>query len=92
MQNSSAQPSGGERNEAAILALAQEKEAFMSKVRHDLKTPLANLKLAAQYLTRKYRKGDLQDIEKYLTEITAQVDALTKLINELSEASKSGHD
>lgn len=92
MQDSSAQPSERERNEATILALAQEKEAFMSKVRHDLKTPLANLKLAAQYLIRKYRKGDLQDIEKYLTEITAQVDALTKLINELSEASRSGHD
>ena len=92
MQDQFGQLSGIEGNDAAALALAQEKEAFMSKVRHDLKTPLANLKLAAQYLTRKYRKGDFQDMERYLVEITTQVDALTKLINELSEASRGGHD
>ncbi len=63
--------------------LEQQKSEHMRYVRHELKTPLANLKLTAQYLKRKLRKGDLQGVEEHLTQMTAQVDTLTRLIDDL---------
>lgn len=63
--------------------LEQQRSERMRYVRHELKAPLANLKLTAQYLRRKLRKGDLQGVEDYLTQMTTQVDTLTQLIDNL---------
>ncbi|HLI69448.1 MAG TPA: histidine kinase dimerization/phospho-acceptor domain-containing protein [Ktedonobacteraceae bacterium] len=63
--------------------LEQQRSEHMRYVRHELKAPLANLKLAAQYLRRKLRKGDMQGMEEYITQMTTQVDTLTQLIDEL---------
>ena len=63
--------------------LEQQNSERMRYVRHELKTPLANLKLTAQYLRRKLRKGDVQGVEEYLTQMTTQVDILTQLIDDL---------
>jgi PAS domain S-box-containing protein len=69
---------------------SEEKQVdkYLKFSRHELKTPLADIKLITQYLARKLKKGKLEDIENYLTQITSQVDHCTEMVNDLLHPSK----
>lgn len=66
----------------------QRKDDFISMAGHELKTPLAGLKLLSQYVRRKLRKGHLEDTEKYLTQMNTEIDNLTRLVNDLLDVSR----
>jgi len=68
--------------------LDQRKDEFISLASHELKSPLAGLKLIAQYLIRKLQKGEVEGTEKYLGQITTQVDNFTRLVDDLLDLSK----
>lgn len=68
--------------------LDKRKDEFIGLASHEMKTPLASLKLLAQYLTRKLRKGDLLQAEEYLEQMQDQIDTLTGMVNDLLDVSK----
>jgi PAS domain S-box-containing protein len=71
--------------------LAAEKDAFLSAVAHDLKSPLTTVKALAQMLQRRLSRGE--DLETgQVIETLARIDAtttrMTALINELLDVAR----
>ncbi|HEU5377070.1 MAG TPA: PAS domain-containing protein [Ktedonobacteraceae bacterium] len=66
----------------------RRKDEFLGLASHEMKTPLASLKLLAQYLTRKLRKGQLPQAEGHLTQMVSQIDLLANMVNDLVDVSK----
>ncbi len=68
--------------------LDKRKDEFISMASHELKTPLTSLKGFFSLLERRLTtQGNQQELH-YLTRINAQVNKLTKLINDLLDLSK----
>ncbi|HEY1350452.1 MAG TPA: ATP-binding protein [Ktedonobacteraceae bacterium] len=68
--------------------LEKRKDEFISLASHELKTPVATLKGFTQLLLRRLKKqGNTQSLEP-LDKMTAQLDKLTSLINDLLDISR----
>ncbi|GHO60325.1 PAS domain-containing protein [Ktedonobacter robiniae] len=67
--------------------LEQRKDAFLGMVSHELKTPLASLKLQTQLLRKKLGKQDLPNMEEVCARMDAQLNAITHLVDELLDIS-----
>jgi PAS domain S-box-containing protein len=68
--------------------LEKRKDEFISLASHELKTPVATLKGFTQLLLRRLKKqGNTQSLEP-LDRMTAQLDKLTSLINDLLDISR----
>jgi PAS domain S-box-containing protein len=70
------------------LELERRKDEFISMASHELKTPITTLKGFIQLLLRKFERQAMPEAVPMLTKMEAQVDRLTKLIDELLDASK----
>lgn len=70
------------------LELERRKDEFISIASHELKTPITTLKGFIQLLRRKFERRGLPEAVPTLTKMEAQVDRLTKLIDELLDVSK----
>lgn len=66
----------------------QRKNAYLSKVRHELKTPLTTIKGFTQLIRRRIKKLGLDEQVDMLNRLEEQVDILNTLINEMKDASK----
>lgn len=66
----------------------QRKDDFIGIAGHELKTPLAGLKLLSQYIRRKLKKGALVDADKYLAQMGTEVDNLARLVNDFLDVSR----
>lgn len=68
--------------------LEKRKDEFISLASHELKTPVATLKGFTQLLLRRLKKqGNTQSLEP-LDKMTAQLDKMTSLINDLLDISR----
>jgi PAS domain S-box-containing protein len=70
------------------LELERRKDEFISIASHELKTPITTLKGFIQLLSRKFERQGLPEAVPTLTKMEAQVNRLTKLIDELLDVSK----
>ena len=68
--------------------LEQRKDAFLGMASHELKTPLASLKLQTQLLRKKLGKQDLPNVEVVCARMETQLSAITRLVNELLDLSR----
>jgi signal transduction histidine kinase len=68
--------------------LNQMKDAFLSIVSHELKTPVTSIKGFTQMLQRRIARGTLEEGTRYLAVINQQADRLTALINDLLDLSR----
>jgi signal transduction histidine kinase len=69
-------------------ALEQRKDAFISMASHELKTPLTSLKGFLGVLRRLLAAQENEKVLYALTRMDAQIDKLTKLINDLLDISR----
>lgn len=69
-----------------ISSTKQMKVEFLRAASHDLKTPLASLRILLENML--YKIGKYQDHDYYLNEAIKQVDQLTGMIKEILDASK----
>jgi phospho-acceptor domain-containing protein len=65
----------------------QHRNTSLSKVRHELKTPLTTIKGFTQLLRRRMKKQGLVEYGEMLTRIEEQVDIMDKLINAMKDLS-----
>ena len=70
------------------LELERRKDEFISMASHELKTPITTLKGFTQLLRRKLEGQGLPEAVPTLTKMEAQVNRLTRLIDELLDVSK----
>jgi PAS domain S-box-containing protein len=70
------------------LELERRKDEFISIASHELKTPITTLKGFIQLLLRKFERQGMPEAVPTLKKMEAQVDRLTRLIDELLDASK----
>jgi PAS domain S-box-containing protein len=70
------------------LELERRKDEFIGMASHELKTPITTLKGFIQLLRRKFEHRGLPEAVPTLTKMEAQVDRLTRLIDELLDVSK----
>ncbi len=70
------------------LELERRKDEFIGMASHELKTPITTLKGFTQLLRRTFERRGLPEAVPTLTKMEAQVDRLTKLIDELLDVSK----
>ncbi|REG33311.1 signal transduction histidine kinase [Archangium gephyra] len=70
----------------AIERTSREKDAFLSIASHELKTPLTALKAQVQLLRRKLGDEHTQRLDN----VSRQVDRVTRLVNQLLDASQLG--
>lgn len=63
-------------------SLEQSRQEFVSNVSHELKTPLASVKVLADYLTS-FPDAPIDMYKEFMTDITAEIDRETKIINDL---------
>lgn len=68
--------------------LEQRKDAFLGMASHELKTPLASLKLQIQLLRKKLEKQDLSNGEVACARMETQLNAITRLVDELLDLSR----
>jgi two-component system CheB/CheR fusion protein len=68
--------------------IEKQKDNFMSMASHELKTPITSIKAYSQILRMKADKEG-SDNKELLKKMDAQVDMLTKLINELLDITKA---
>nr|WP_244422371.1 PAS domain S-box protein [Ktedonobacter racemifer] len=68
--------------------LDQRKDAFLGMASHELKTPLASLKLQTQLLCKKLGKQDLSNVEVVCARMEGQLNAITRLVDELLDLSR----
>ena len=78
--------------EEQAAALAREsdrlKSVLLSSVSHDLRTPLAGLKVAVGSLLQKDVRWDEEDREAFLRDMDREVDRLTRLVSNLLDLSR----
>lgn len=75
--------------EESLIALQQERELsdkFISSLSHDLRTPLAIAKMAANFLTMK--NADPDDVINMATKITSSLDRADRMIRDLLDVSR----
>lgn len=63
-------------------SLEQSRQEFVSNVSHELKTPLASVKVLADSLTS-FPDAPIYMYKEFMTDITAEIDRETKIINDL---------
>lgn len=68
--------------------LSELKDAFLSIVSHELKTPVTSIKGFTQVLQRRLSPESRESSSRYLTIINQQADRLTALINDLLDLSR----
>ncbi len=68
------------RAQNALLAESSARAALATRLSHDLRTPLANLKLYAELISRK--AADVPDVSRYCTVLTEEIDRLDLLAGE----------
>jgi PAS domain S-box-containing protein len=71
------------------LELERRKDEFISTASHELKTPITTLKGFTDLLLRKFKRQGMQEEVPILTRMDAQIKRLTRLIDELLDASKA---
>jgi PAS domain S-box-containing protein len=71
------------------LELERRKDEFISMASHELKTPITTLKGFTDLLLRKLKRQGMQEEVPMLTRMDAQIKRLTRLIDELLDASKA---
>lgn len=69
-------------------ALERRKDTFLRLASHELKTPMAALKGMAQLLQRNCERQGLQHLLPPLQQMSTQVDRLSRLVDELLDASR----
>lgn len=74
-------------------ALDEKRKNFVSDVSHELKTPMAGIKLLCDSLV-KAENPDIETIREFLNDISEEIDRLTRLVNKLLTLSRldSGKD
>jgi two-component system sensor histidine kinase KdpD len=78
-----------EATRAEALAEANDlRNALLAAVSHDLRAPLANIKLAATSLTSSDVKWDAEDVDSFARTIDAEADRLTALVVNLLDMSR----
>jgi signal transduction histidine kinase len=60
----------------------ESREAFVSNVSHELKTPLASIKVLADSLNS-FEGAPIEMYKEFMTDITAEIDRETQIINDL---------
>ncbi len=68
-------------------ALDEKRKNFVSDVSHELKTPMAGIKLLCDSLVQA-DKPDMATIREFLNDMSEEIDRLTRLINRLLELSR----
>lgn len=68
--------------------LAQRKDAFISMASHELRNPLTALRLQTTLLRRQMAKQDMPVSVPALANIDAQIDKITRLVEELLDVSR----
>lgn len=65
-----------------------QREQIVGIVGHEMKNPLASIKLLAQMVKKKMDEQGQKGISEYASKIDEKVDTLVKIINNLSEATR----
>ena len=68
-------------------ALDEKRKNFVSDVSHELKTPMAGIKLLCDSLVQA-ENPDISTIREFLNDMSEEIDRLTRLINRLLELSR----
>lgn len=68
--------------------LEQRKDHFLGMASHELKTPIASLKLQTQVLRKQLAKQDVHNADTALSRMESQLNAVTRLVGELLDLSK----
>ena len=68
--------------------LEQRKDDFISMASHELRNPLAALKLQTTLLHRRLTKQDIQALTSVLSSMEGQINAISRLVEELLDVSK----
>ncbi len=68
-------------------ALDKKRKNFVSDVSHELKTPMAGIKLLCDSLVQA-ENPDMETIREFLNDMSEEIDRLTRLINRLLELSR----
>lgn len=68
-------------------ALDEKRKNFVSDVSHELKTPMAGIKLLCDSLVQA-ENPDMETIREFLNDMSEEIDRLTRLINRLLELSR----
>jgi PAS domain S-box-containing protein len=68
--------------------LEQRKDAFISMASHELRTPLTVLKLQTTLLHRQLARQGIPDAAPAIADMEAQINAITRLVEELLDVSK----
>ncbi|MGO8739069.1 sensor histidine kinase [Rhodoblastus sp.] len=76
------------RAEKARLAEAAKRAALATRLSHDLRTPLANLKLYAELISRK--AGDIAGVDRYCAVLTEEIDRLDALAGDTIFGDRNG--
>ena len=74
-----------------LATLDMKRKNFVSDVSHELKTPMAGIKLLCDSLV-KAENPDMDTIREFLTDMSMEIDRLTRLINRLLELSRLDSD
>jgi len=68
--------------------LASRKDLFIGIASHELKTPLATLKILLQLVEHNVKAPEDSELEEHLNDMGAQIDATTKIITDLLDLAK----
>ncbi|MFL5694805.1 MAG: PAS domain S-box protein [Ktedonobacteraceae bacterium] len=71
------------------LELERRKDEFISTASHELKTPITTLRGFTDLLLRRFKRQGMQEEMPMLTRMDAQIKRLTRLVDELLDASKA---
>lgn len=79
-----------ERNQMleALREGERRKDEFIGMASHELKTPITTIKAFAQFLQRTFAKQGLEEPVEFLGKMDAQINKLTKLVNDLLDVSR----
>lgn len=78
------------RNITAIREREKEKDAFLAMITHELKTPVTSVKAFAQLLEKRLARGEEKNGTRYVKKMDTQLNRLTKLIDDLLDATRIG--
>jgi two-component system phosphate regulon sensor histidine kinase PhoR len=70
-----------------VRTMLEQQRAFVANASHELRTPLTNIKLRSEAL-RRLHSTDPQLEQRYLSEIEAEADRLTRLANDLLDLAR----